>query len=103
MGRDDEVSALAAAFTDALDGRCRAVLVGGAPGVGKSALVDGLRPVVTDRDGWFVAGKFDQYRRDLEFDAVHQDRGGRPGLRRIHLLPDRGGPDGIHTVPTSPR
>src|SRR6266511_5533690 len=24
------------------------------------------------RDGWFVAGKFGQYRRDLEFDAVHQ-------------------------------
>ena len=23
-----------------------------------------LRPVVTGRDGWFVAGKFDQYRRD---------------------------------------
>ena len=53
-------------------GRCRGVLVGGAPGVGKTALVDELRPVVTGGDGWFVAGKFDQYRRDLEFDAVHQ-------------------------------
>ena len=42
------------------------------PGVGKTALVDQLRPVVTGRDGWFVAGKFDQYRRDLEFDAVYQ-------------------------------
>ena len=28
--------------------------------------------MVTGRDGWFVAGKFDPYRRDLEFDAVHQ-------------------------------
>ena len=27
---------------------------------------------MTGRDGWFVAGKFDQYRRDLEFDAVNQ-------------------------------
>ena len=62
----------AAAFEDALAGRCRGVLVSGAPGVGKTALVDELRPVVTGRDGWFVAGKFDQYRRDLEFDAVHQ-------------------------------
>jgi signal transduction histidine kinase len=35
-------------------------------------LVDELRPVVTGEDGWFVAGKFDQYRRDLEFDAVYQ-------------------------------
>ena len=67
---------LEAAFEEALAGRCRAVLVGGAPGVGKTVLVDQLRPVVTGGDGWFVAGKFDQYRRDLEFDGV------APGLPR---------------------
>ena len=72
VGREDEVAALQAAFADALAGRCRVVLVGGAPGVGKTALVDELRPVVTGGDGWFVAGKFDQYRRDLEFDGVYQ-------------------------------
>jgi hypothetical protein len=71
-GRDGEVAALAEAFEDGLAGRCRGVLVGGAPGVGKTALADQLRPVVTGRDGWFVAGKFDQYRRDLEFDAINQ-------------------------------
>ncbi len=71
-GRDDEVAALEAAFTGALAGQCRAVLVGGASGVGKTALVDQLRPVATGRDGWFVAGKFDAYRRDLEFDAGYQ-------------------------------
>nr|BFE59481.1 hypothetical protein GCM10020063_040070 [Dactylosporangium thailandense] len=72
VGRDDEVAALRAAFEDARAGRCRGVLVSGAPGVGKTALADQLRPVVTDSDGWFVAGKFDQYRRDLEFDGVYQ-------------------------------
>ena len=71
-GATTEVAALGAAFEEALAGRCRGVLVGGAPGVGKTALVDELRPVVTGADGWFVTGKFDQYRRDLEFDAVHQ-------------------------------
>jgi signal transduction histidine kinase len=71
-GRDREVAALGEAFEDGLAGRCRGVLVGGAAGVGKTALADQLRPVVTGRDGWFVAGKFDQYRRDLEFDAVNQ-------------------------------
>ena len=40
--------------------------------MGKTALADQLRPVVTGADGWFVAGKFDQYRRDLEFDAANQ-------------------------------
>jgi signal transduction histidine kinase len=72
VGRDGEVAALQAAFEEALAGRCRAVLVSGAPGVGKTALVDELRPMVTGRDGWFVSGKFDQYRRDLEFDGVYQ-------------------------------
>jgi signal transduction histidine kinase len=72
VGRGAEVAVLAAAFEDALVGACRGVLVSGAPGVGKTALVHELRPVVTGADGWFVAGKFDQYRRDLEFDAGHQ-------------------------------
>jgi signal transduction histidine kinase len=72
VGRDDEMAALQAAFEDALAGRCRAVLVGGAPGVGKTALVDELRPVVTRSGGWFVAGKFDQYRQDLASSGVHQ-------------------------------
>ena len=71
-GRDEELAALEAAFAGALAGECRGVLVAGAPGVGKTALIDQLRPVVTGADGWFVAGKFDQYRRDLEFDAGHQ-------------------------------
>ena len=71
-GRDGEVAALRAAFEDAGAGRCRGVLIAGAPGVGKTALADELRPEVTGRDGWFVAGKFDQYRRDLEFDAANQ-------------------------------
>jgi signal transduction histidine kinase len=72
VGREAEVAALTAAFDEALAGRCQGVLVSGTPGVGKTALVDQLRPVVTGRDGWFVAGKFDQYRRDVEFDAGHQ-------------------------------
>jgi predicted ATPase len=72
VGRESELAALEAAFEDAMAGRCRAVLVSGGPGVGKTTLVDELRPVVTRRSGWLVAGKFDQYRRDLEFDAVNQ-------------------------------
>jgi hypothetical protein len=63
VGREDEVAALQSAFEDAVGGRCQAVIVGGAPGVGKTALVEQLRAVVSGGDGWFVAGKFDQYRR----------------------------------------
>ena len=72
VGRDSEIAALEEAFEDAVSGRCQGVLLSGAPGVGKTALADQLRPVVTGRDGWFVTGKFDAYRRDLEFSAVNQ-------------------------------
>ncbi|MDT7568651.1 MAG: hypothetical protein QOG76_7275, partial [Pseudonocardiales bacterium] len=72
VGREAQVAALAGALEDALAGRCRGVLISGAPGVGKTALADELRAVVTGREGWFVAGKFDQYRRDIEFDAGYQ-------------------------------
>ena len=71
-GRDAEVAELRDAFAEALDGRCAGVLISGAPGVGKTALAGELRPVVAGGGGWFVTGKFDQYRRDLEFDATHQ-------------------------------
>src|SRR4051794_8944672 len=72
VGRDSEVNALHEAFQGALDGRCRGLLVSGSPGVGKTALVDQLRSVVAETDGWFVTGKFDQYQRDLAFDAGYQ-------------------------------
>src|ERR1700737_493556 len=70
VGRDSEVASLRAAFDGTLAGECRAVLISGAPGVGKTALVDELRAVVTGSDGWFVAGKSDMYRRGLEVDAL---------------------------------
>jgi signal transduction histidine kinase len=72
VGRDDEVAALGNAFAEMLEDRCHGVLVSGAPGAGKTVLVDELRPLVADAGGWFIAGKFDQYRRDLGSDAVAQ-------------------------------
>jgi diguanylate cyclase (GGDEF)-like protein len=72
VGRTGEIAALRAAFSGAVSGRCRGVLVSGTSGVGKTSLIDELRPIVTADDGWFVAGKFDQYRRDQEFDGVRQ-------------------------------
>ena len=72
IGRDTEIATLDAALSAALNGRCHGVIVSGLPGVGKTSLINELRPIVTARNGWFVAGKFDQYRRDQEFDAAWQ-------------------------------
>lgn len=72
IGRDEEISDLRAAFADVMAGRCSGVLLSGVPGVGKTSLAAELRPIVAARGGWFVSGKFDQYRRDQEYDGVRQ-------------------------------
>ncbi|HVT71212.1 MAG TPA: AAA family ATPase, partial [Trebonia sp.] len=71
IGRQRETAALRTAFEASLAGGSRAVFVGGAAGAGKTALVDGLRPAVARRGGWFVAGKFGRYRQNAETNAIH--------------------------------
>ncbi len=82
VGRDGEIDALRSALDRAMGTPARGVLVCGAPGVGKSALIEQLRPMVTTRGGWYVSGKFDQYRHDMASGAVIQ---ALSGLARLLL------------------
>jgi diguanylate cyclase (GGDEF)-like protein len=70
VGRDAELDTLRTAFRDAVSGHTRCLLISGAPGVGKSSLVDQLRPMVTGAGGWFVSAKFDQLRRGADVSPV---------------------------------
>src|SRR5207244_4720490 len=72
VGRESELGVLQAAFAEAMQGSCRGVLVAGAPGVGKTSLINALHPLVSAKGGWFVSGKFDQYRHDMSTSAVAQ-------------------------------
>lgn len=72
VGRKDEIAALQQALENALRGGSRGVLVSGPPGVGKSALINELRPMVAARRGWFLFGKFDAQRQDLASDGMFQ-------------------------------
>ncbi|WP_041259039.1 diguanylate cyclase [Pseudofrankia inefficax] len=82
VGRDEEIGDLRQAFADVMAGRCSGVLLSGVSGVGKTSLAAELRPIVAAHGGWFVAGKFDQYRRDQEYDGV---RNAFRGLSRLLL------------------
>ncbi len=75
VGRRAEVQTLQAVVDQAALGKGRALLVAGAPGVGKSALINELQPMVTARRGWFVQGKFEQYQRDATSAFVQALRG----------------------------
>lgn len=71
-GRDDDVAQLMRAFERVAGGRGRApelVLVAGYSGIGKSGLVKELYRPVTERRGYFVAGKFDQLHRTVPLAA----------------------------------
>jgi diguanylate cyclase (GGDEF)-like protein len=72
VGRAQEIESLHAALNAAVEGRCRGLLVSGPPGVGKTALIDELRAMVTAAGGWLVSGKYDQYRQDAGADALLQ-------------------------------
>ena len=72
IGREQETEAMRRAFEAALQGSGGGILVAGAPGVGKTALIEELRPIVTARFGWFVSGKVDQFRHDTASGPVTQ-------------------------------
>ncbi|WP_437983010.1 AAA family ATPase [Sorangium sp. So ce117] len=77
-GRQGEVGALMAAFRDisgsgpeaAEAGRSELVLVAGYSGVGKSAVVNEIHKPIAKEAGYFAAGKFDQFTRNVPYAAV---------------------------------
>ncbi len=71
-GRQREVSTLLRAFDAVCDGPAQLLLVSGYSGIGKSALVYEVQKPIVERRGQFVAGKFDQYQRNLPYASFVQ-------------------------------
>ncbi|WP_437336515.1 AAA family ATPase [Sorangium sp. So ce394] len=70
-GRDDEIEAVALALERATaEGRAEVILVGGPPGIGKSALAHELLRPITGKRGMFGAGKCDRSQRATPFDVL---------------------------------
>ena len=67
-GRESEIEVLRATFERvATRGTAELLLVSGYAGIGKSTLVNELHRALVPRRGLFVAGKFDQYKRDIPY------------------------------------
>ena len=71
-GRDAEMAMLEGAFARCCRGGRELVLVAGAPGAGKSALVAQFGRHVSQHGGLFIAGKFDQLQRSVPFSGLSQ-------------------------------
>src|SRR5262249_40733457 len=72
-GRAHEIATLLAAFDRVVTrGRPELVLVSGAAGIGKSAVVHELYTVLVPSRGLLAAGKFDQAKRDIPYAPLAQ-------------------------------
>ena len=72
-GRGPEVERLLGAFERmAATGQAALATVSGYSGIGKSSLVDALRKPIVATHGYFIAGKFDQYQRDIPYATITQ-------------------------------
>jgi serine/threonine protein kinase len=68
-GRKQEIATLLSAFERASD-RIEMMLIGGYSGIGKSALVQELYKPITQKQCYFISGKFDQYKRNIPYSAI---------------------------------
>lgn len=71
-GRDAEIEELLAAFDRVSENATEVTLVAGFSGVGKSSLVHEIYRPITRRRGYFIHGKFDQFKRDIPYDSLIQ-------------------------------
>ncbi|MCP4404911.1 MAG: serine/threonine-protein kinase PknK, partial [bacterium] len=71
-GRKQELDTLLQAFQRVSAGTAELMLVAGYSGVGKTALVHEVHKPITEKRGYFVSGKFDQYQRNIPYTAFSQ-------------------------------
>ncbi|MEG4855874.1 AAA family ATPase [Microcoleus sp. K1-B6] len=75
-GREAEVADLLAAFSritkneNNQQSRKELMLVAGSSGIGKSAVVSEIYKPITKARGYFIAGKFDQFQRNIPYSAI---------------------------------
>lgn len=68
-GRQEQVAELFAAFDRACSEKNEILFIKGKSGIGKSALIHEVHKSMVSV-GYFIAGKFDQFRRDLPYSAI---------------------------------
>ncbi|MCY7406980.1 MAG: trifunctional serine/threonine-protein kinase/ATP-binding protein/sensor histidine kinase [Alkalinema sp. CAN_BIN05] len=71
-GRETEVQALLDAFERVATGSSELMLVEGFSGIGKTAVVNEVHKPITQQNGYFIKGKFDQLNRNIPLSAFVQ-------------------------------
>jgi predicted ATPase/GAF domain-containing protein/tRNA A-37 threonylcarbamoyl transferase component Bud32 len=74
-GRESEIATLLAAFervatSQSISSQTELMLVTGYSGVGKTTLIQEIYQPITEKQGYFISGKFDQFQRNTPYSAV---------------------------------
>ncbi len=71
-GREKEVASLMDAFDRVSLGATEMILVSGYSGIGKSSLVNEIHKPIVRQRGYFISGKFDQFKRNIPYASLIQ-------------------------------
>ncbi|KOP25235.1 serine/threonine protein kinase [Hapalosiphon sp. MRB220] len=71
-GRETEVNQLMEAFERVSLGASEIMLVSGYSGIGKSSLVNEVHKPIVRQRGYFISGKFDQFKRNIPYASLIQ-------------------------------
>lgn len=68
-GREKEISEMMGIFQRIRRGSTELLLLSGYPGIGKSSIVNELEHSIVASKGFFIAGKYDQYKTNIPYSA----------------------------------
>ncbi|WP_039961408.1 ATP-binding protein, partial [Kamptonema sp. PCC 6506] len=71
-GREAEVETLLQAFERVSLGQSEMMLVSGYSGIGKTCVIQEIHKQIVRQRGYFISGKFDQFKRDIPYAAITQ-------------------------------
>ncbi|MFB2972051.1 AAA family ATPase, partial [Aerosakkonema sp. BLCC-F183] len=71
-GREAEVTQLLEVFDRVSTGTSETMLVGGYSGIGKTSVINEIHKPIVAKRGYFISGKFDQFKRNIPYAAVIQ-------------------------------
>jgi predicted ATPase/signal transduction histidine kinase/CheY-like chemotaxis protein/HPt (histidine-containing phosphotransfer) domain-containing protein len=71
-GRQAQIDVLLGAFEAVSQGSTRMMLVSGYSGIGKTSLIAEIHKPIVQHRGYFVSGKFDQFKRDIPYASLIQ-------------------------------
>ncbi|MBF0101725.1 MAG: response regulator [Desulfobacterales bacterium] len=69
-GRTQHIETIIDIFNRTIQGSKEMLFISGYSGVGKSSLINEIQRPIFQKQGYFISGKYDQYKRDIPYSAL---------------------------------